>query len=182
MRYPDINDYIRFLFSMLDDFFNTQENVRKSGRPQTYSEAALIVFYATMTLKGITAMRAQHNWLFHHPVMLERFQLPRCPSHVTLGQRYKALLPQLNAFTEYIAASSFARAAGFLQEVVYEDKSLFKVAGVRLASEGSAQGSSSQRLTRCGYNGDLVEKWVSRMGVWIWAPSHQHSQRVSRDV
>ena len=129
MRYPDINDYIRFLFSMLDDFFNTQANVRKSGRPQTYSEAALIVFYATMTLKGVTAMRAQHNWLFHHPVMLERFQLPRCPSHVTLGRRYKALLPQLNAFTEYIAASSVAKTTGFLQEVVYEDKSLFKAAG-----------------------------------------------------
>ena len=129
MYYPDMQEYITFPFLMLDEFSTTEEKGFKSGRPQTYADASLIVFYATMTLKGIPAMRAQHNWLFHHPVMLERFRLPRCPSHVTLGRRYNALLPQLNAFTEYIAASSVARAAGFLQEVVYEDKSLFKAAG-----------------------------------------------------
>ena len=82
-----------------------------------------------MTLKGITSMRAQQAYLFHHPIYLERCRLPACPSHVTLGRRYKALLPTLQAFTEYIAASRFAKAAGFLQEVVYEDKSLFKAAG-----------------------------------------------------
>ena len=48
---------------------------------------------------------------------------------MTLGRRYKALAPKLEAFTEYIAASPVAREAGFLQEVVYEDKSLFKAAG-----------------------------------------------------
>ena len=74
-------------------------------------------------------MRTQQTYLFHHPLMLERCQLPACPSHVTLGRRYKALTPALKAFTEYIAASRFATEAGFLQEVVYEDKSLFKAAG-----------------------------------------------------
>lgn len=48
---------------------------------------------------------------------------------MTLGRRYKALTPKLQAFTEYVATSSFTKAAGFLQEVVYEDKSLFKAAG-----------------------------------------------------
>lgn len=127
MYYPDLIEYITFLFSMLDEFSLLQENVSKRGRPETYPDASLIVFYAIMTLKGITAMRAQHDYLFHHPLYLERCQLPACPSHVTLGRRYKALTPKLNAFTEYIAASEFARAAGFLQQVVYEDKSLFKV-------------------------------------------------------
>ena len=74
-------------------------------------------------------MRAQQTYLFHHPLMLERCRLRACPSHVTLGRRYKALTPKLQAFTEYIAASRFAKEAGFLQEVVYEDKSLFKAAG-----------------------------------------------------
>ena len=58
MQYPDIKEYITFLFSMLDEFSATQEKVSKKGRPQTYSDASLIVFYAVMTLKGITAMRA----------------------------------------------------------------------------------------------------------------------------
>ena len=129
MYYPDIQEYITFLFLMLDEFSATQENVSKRGRPETYADASLIVFYAVMTLKGLTAMRAQQTYLFHHPLWLESCQLPACPSHVTLGRRYKALTPKLQAFTEYIAASSFAGAAGFLQEVVYEDKSLFKAAG-----------------------------------------------------
>ena len=129
MRYPDIREYITFMFSMLDAFSATHEKVPKRGRPQTYADASLIVFYAVMTLKGITAMRAHQAYLFHHPLYLQRCQLPACPTHVTLGRRYKALMPKLKAFTEYIATSPFAREAGFLQEVVYEDKSLFKAAG-----------------------------------------------------
>ena len=129
MYYPDMREYIRFLFFLLDEFSTTQENVSKRERPKTYSDASLIVFYTVMTLKGITAMRAQQTYLFHHPFLLERCQLLVCPTHVTLGRRYKALTPQLQAFTEYIAASQFATVAGFLQEVVYEDKSLFRAAG-----------------------------------------------------
>ena len=129
MQYPDIREYITFLFSMLDAFSATQEKISKRGRPETYADASLIVFYAVMALKGITAMRAQQTYLFHHPLMLVRCQLPACPSHVTLGRRYKALTPKLQKFTEYVATSQFAKAAGFLQEVVYEDKSLFKAAG-----------------------------------------------------
>lgn len=129
MQYPDLREYITFVFSMLDEFSMLEENVSKTGRPKTYPDASLIVFYAVMTLKGITAMRAQHDYLFHHPLWLQRCQLPACPSHVTLGRRYKALTCKLQAFTEYIAVSQFARDAGFLQEVVYEDKSLFKAAG-----------------------------------------------------
>lgn len=129
MYYPDSKEYITFLFLMLEAFSTTQEKVSKRGRPETYSDAALIVFYTVMTLKGITAMRAQHTYLFHHPLLLERCQLPACPSHVTLGRRYKALTPKLQAFTEYVATSDFAKHAGVLQQVVYEDKSLFKASG-----------------------------------------------------
>ncbi len=129
MYYPDMKEYITFLFLMLDEFSTTQEKVSKRGRPETYPDAALIVLDTLMTLKGITAMRAQHDYLFHHPLLLESCQLPACPSHVTLGRRYKALTPKLQAFTEYVATSDFAKHAGFLQQVVYEDKSLFKASG-----------------------------------------------------
>ena len=129
MKYPDRIEYITFLFSMLDEFLGPEENVSKRGRPETYSDASLIVFYAVMTLKGITAMRPQQDYLFHHPLYLVRCRLPACPSHVTLGRRYKALTPTLKAFTEYVAASHLTHGRDFLQEVVYEDKSLFKAAG-----------------------------------------------------
>ena len=127
MYYPDMIEYIRFLFLMLDAFSATQEKVSKSGRPQTYSDASLIVFYAVMTLKGITAMRAQQTYLFHHPLLLERCRLPACPTHVTLGRRYKALTPKLQAFTEYIAASRFATEAGFFKRSFMKIKACSKL-------------------------------------------------------
>ena len=129
MKYPDMREYITFLFFLLDEFSTTEEKVSKVGRPETYSDAALIVFYAVMTLKGITAMRAQQDYLFHHPLLLESCRLPACPSPVTLGRRYKALMPKLQAFTEYVARWSLSEGGYFPQEVVYEDKSLFKAAG-----------------------------------------------------
>ena len=129
MKYPDRIEYITFLFSLLDEFVRTTEKVSKRGRPETYSDASLIVFYAVMALKGITAMRAQRDYLFHHPLYLERCRLPACPSHVTLGRRYKALTPMLEAFTEYVATWRIDNGGDFPQDVVYEDKSLFKAAG-----------------------------------------------------
>ena len=86
MQYPDIREYITFLFSMLDEFSILQEDVSKRGRPQTYPDASLIVFYTVMALKGITAMRAQQTYLFHHPLMLERCQLPVSVSRDTRSQ------------------------------------------------------------------------------------------------
>ena len=171
MQYPDIKEYITFLFSMLDEFSILQEDVSKRGRPQTYPDASLIVFYAVMTLKGLTAMRAQQIYLFHHPLYLQRCQLPACPSHVTLGRRYKALMPKLKAFTEYIAASRFARETGFLQDIVYEDKSLFKAAGPVWHQKDRTQGHLPEGLrgvdktatwSKSGYHG-----WVYGYGLHL---------------
>ena len=171
MQYPDMREYITFLFSMLDEFSISEENISKRGRPETYRNASLIVFYAVMTLKGLTAMRAQQSYLFHHPLWLERCQLPACPSHVTLGRRYKALTAELKAFTEYIAASPFTRTAGFLQEVVYEDKSLFKAAGPVWHQKDRSEGHLPKNLrgvdktatwSKSGYHG-----WVYGYGLHL---------------
>ena len=62
MKYPDRIEYTTFLFLLLDEFLTTQANVSKSGRPETYRDASLIVFNAVMTLKGITAMRGQQDY------------------------------------------------------------------------------------------------------------------------
>lgn len=171
MQYPDIREYITFLFSMLDAFSATEEKVSKRGRPETYPEASLIVFYAVMTLKGITAMRAQQDYLFHHPLWLQRCRLPTCPSHVTLGRRYKALAPTLEAFTEYVATWHLTHDGYFLQEVVYEDKSLFTAAGPvwhqkdRLANEipkGLRGVDTTATWSKSGYHG-----WVYGYGLHL---------------
>ena len=173
MQYPDMREYITFLFFLLDEFSATQEKVSKRGRPETYPDASLIVFYAVMALKGITAMRAQQDYLFHHPLYLERCRLARCPSHVSLGRRYKALTPTLKAFTEYVAARHLTHGRYFLQEVVYEDKSLFKAAGPvwhqkdRLTNEipkGLRGVDTAATWSKSGYHG-----WVYGYGLHLTA-------------
>ena len=47
MSYPDALDYINFLFERLQDFEMKTESHQTSlpGRPKTYSDASLIVFF-----------------------------------------------------------------------------------------------------------------------------------------
>ena len=52
MQYPDIREYITFLFSMLDAFSATEEKVSKRGRPETYPDASLIVFLRRYDAQG----------------------------------------------------------------------------------------------------------------------------------
>ena len=129
MKFPDMNQYITLLFSLLTEFFATQPRRRARGRPRRYTDASLLVFHAAMALKGIPALRAQQHWLVQHPGMRRRFRLPACPSHVTLSRRYAALAPRLREFTEFIARHPATVALGFCAEVVYTDKSLFTACG-----------------------------------------------------
>ena len=129
MYYPDARKYITFLFSLFDEFTQRKQEVINLGRPKIYSEACLVVFYVLMTLKQINTIRGQHRWLYRHPVMLETLSLPFCPSRSTLRRRYKALMPVLREFCEFIAEWSVLKGYGFSHTCVYEDKSLFKAQG-----------------------------------------------------
>ena len=130
MKYPDMNQYITLLFSLLAEFLATQNPSPRRGRPRRYTDASLLVFHAAMALKGITALRAQQHWLVQHPQMRRQFRwFPACPSHVTLSRRYAALGSLLREFTEFVARRPATVALGFCAEVVYTDKSLFTACG-----------------------------------------------------
>ena len=117
------------MFSLLDEFAATKQTLINTGRPKTYSDVSLVVFYAMMTLKQINTTRAQHRWLYTHPVILETLRLRYCPSRSTLARRYKALLPYLSEFCEFIAEWAVSNGYGFSHTLAYEDKSLFKAHG-----------------------------------------------------
>ena len=129
MYYPDAKEYITFVFSLLDEFAEKRRTPISRGRPKTYSDAALIVFYAMITLKEINTIRGHHRWLYTHPLMLETLGLRFCPSRSTLGRRYKVLLPVLSEFSEFIADWAVSHGYSFSHTLVYEDKSLFKARG-----------------------------------------------------
>lgn len=126
MYYPDMKDYITFLFFLLEEFLGTKENPISRGRPKTYSDASLLVFYVLMTQRQIHATRRQYYWLYTHPLLLETLRLPSCPSRLTLGRRYKALAAFISEFCEFIADWVVLNGYGFSHDLAYEDKSLFK--------------------------------------------------------
>ena len=176
MYYPDRKEYITFVFSLLDAFAETKQTLINTGRPKTYSDVSLVVFYATMTLKQINTTRAQHRWLYTHPVMLETLRLPFCPSRSTLARRYKALLPYLSEFCEFIAEWAVSNGYGFSHDLAYEDKSLFKAEGPVWHKKDRAKNHIPKGLrnvdktaswSKSGYHG-----WVYGYGLHLTTTRH----------
>ena len=176
MYYPDRKEYITFVFSLLDAFAETKQARINRGSPKTYSDVSLVVFYATMTLKQINTTRAQHRWLYTHPLMLETLRLPFCPSRSTLARRYKALLPYLSEFCEFIAEWSVSNGYGFSHALAYEDKSLFKARGRVWHNKDRAKNYIPKGLrnvdktaswSKSGYHG-----WVYGYGLHLTTTRH----------
>ena len=176
MYYPDRKEYITFVFSLLDAFAETKQTLINTGKPKTYSDVSLVVFYATMTLKQINTTRAQHRWLYTHPVMLETLRLPFCPSRSTLARRYKALLPYLSEFCEFIAEWAVSNGYGFSHDLAYEDKSLFKAEGPVWHKKDRAKNHIPKGLrnvdktaswSKSGYHG-----WVYGYGLHLTTTRH----------
>ena len=131
MGYPDRDYYITFLFEQLEEFNASVSatQAKPSGRPKSYADNSLIVLLAILTLKGIYSFKAQHRWLEIHPQELVRFKLDSVPSRATLSRRYKQLACQLEALIEFLGDVGAVLMPDVSQEVVYQDKSLFKAKG-----------------------------------------------------
>ena len=176
MYYPEKKEYITFLFSLLDEFAERKQKVINPGRPKTYSDTSLIVFYAVMTLKQINTTRAQHRWLYTHPMMLETLRLPFCPSRSTLARRYKTLLPLLSEFCEFISDWVVSNGYGFSHTLAYEDKSLFKARGPVWHKKDRAKNHIPKGLR----NVDKTANW-SKSGYHGWVYGYGLHLTTTRD-
>jgi hypothetical protein len=161
---------------LLDEFAKTKKTVISKGRPKTYSDASLLVFYAVMTLKQINTIRAQHRWLDTHPAMLKTLRLSFCPSHPTLARRYKALCPLLTEFCEFISEWAVANGYGFSHTLAYEDKSLFKAQGPVWHKKHRAQNHIPKGLR----NVDKTAHW-SKSGYHGWVYGYGLHLTTTRD-
>lgn len=116
-----------------------------------------------MTLKGIHQFRAQHRWIAVHPLWLTRLNLKAIPSRVTLLRRYKALSPKIAQFITFIGDWAIPLDDAFSQEVVYQDKSLFKAKGPVWHSKDRA----AERIPAGLRNLDTDATW-SKSGYHGW--------------
>ena len=165
MSYPDMKDYITFLFFLLDEFLDSRETPLSRGRPKTYADASLLVFYTIMTLKQVHAIHRQHHWLYTRPILLETLRLPSGPSRLTLGCRYKAASACVGEFCEFIADWVVSNGYGFSHDLAYEDKSLFKAQGPVWHKKDRAKNHISKGLR----NVDKTANWSkSAYPGWVY--------------
>ena len=129
MSYPDEKYYITFLSQCYKDFETSLEPTVCVGHPKKYSDRLLIIFFAIMSLKQINHFKAQYIFLLEHPDWMKRLKFTSVPHRTTLSRRYKQLAQQINLFIEYLGDLGVSLDTQAPQDIVYEDKSLYKAQG-----------------------------------------------------
>jgi len=82
-----------------------------------------------MEVEHITQFKAQHRWLKTHPHYQQILGFETIPDRTTLSRRYKALYTIVQELVAFVGQDVQDLEAGFGNENLYEDKSLFKAAG-----------------------------------------------------
>ena len=129
MKLPSQNDYVDTYFTLFELFQQDQNQQACRGRPYTYQDQALIVFFTMMLIKRITAYKAQHRWMISHPQEIIRFGMAAIPHRTTLSRRFKDLYDTMQAFTCFIGWWAEMLSQDYDSQVLVEDASLFKAHG-----------------------------------------------------
>jgi hypothetical protein len=128
MAQPSFNDYVKFIFHLFNQF-DQKRMGRKLGRPVTYKEKLLIVFFTMMQFRRIYQFKTQRRWLEEHPDERQEIGMETIPHRTTLSRRYKSLYQIIQEFLAFVGQSGTEIDLAFGSQHLYEDKSLFKALG-----------------------------------------------------
>lgn len=129
MELPCQTDYVRTYFTLFDHFQQTARTSPQQGRPFTYSEQLLIVFFTHMLMRRITTFKAQERWLASHPTDARELGFSGRPHRTTLSRRFKRLSQTVQAFVVFVGQWAENLGTVFDHRVLVEDASLFKTQG-----------------------------------------------------
>ena len=129
MQAPTRADYVRTYFTLFDYFQQEREPIVHYGHPFEYADQILIVFFTMMSVRRITAFKAQHRWLTYHLHEAIPLGFQQIPHRITLSRRYKALYLILQAFIAFVGRWAETLHPEFDSRVLIEDASLFKAHG-----------------------------------------------------
>ena len=82
-----------------------------------------------MSIRRITAFKAQHCWLLSHLDQAIAQGFEQVPHRITLSRRYKALYPVLQAFIAFVGSWAEILHPELDSRILIEDASLFKAHG-----------------------------------------------------
>ena len=126
---PSQDDYVETYFTLFELFQQGRDQHVKRGRPYTYADKVLILFFTIMLIKRITAFKAQHRWLVNHPAEAWRLGFETVPHRTTLSRRFKQLYETIQEFTIFIGWWAEMLSPVFSSHILVEDASLFKALG-----------------------------------------------------
>lgn len=131
MDNPTLTDYVHIMYTLFDLFAQWQAQVEnpKPGRPFTYTEKTVIVFFAMMQSRRIFKFKAQRRWLEMHRKTAFWLSWVTLPHRTTLSRRYKTLYATVCEFVCFIAQYAPELDVRFSNQHLIEDKSLFKALG-----------------------------------------------------
>ena len=131
MDTPTLTDYAHIIYTLFEKFvqWQDQSSEPKPGRPFTYAEKTMIVFFMIMQFRRVFKFKAQRHWLEAHGAMLSVLGWETIPHRTTLSRRYKQLYETVQQFAAFIGLYAPSLDECFSHEHMIEDKSLFKALG-----------------------------------------------------
>lgn len=129
MEKPARKDYIKMIYTLFDQFEQQQTTSSRRGRPFTYAQKVLLVFFIIMQFHRIFRFKAQWRWLKTHPQEAQEIGFQGTPHRTTLLRRYKKLYPVIQQFAAFVGQWAEELDEAFSSDTLYEDKSLFKAQG-----------------------------------------------------
>ncbi|MFQ5988129.1 MAG: hypothetical protein ACE5H6_04685 [Dehalococcoidia bacterium] len=180
MLKPTFADYVQLIYTLFEEFERQQMAASHRGRPFTYAQKLLIVFFIIMHFRRIFRFKAQRRWLQNHPKLAEEIGFKSTPHRTTLSRRYKKLYEVVQAFIAFLGQGAEELDEAFNSDALYEDKSLFKAQGP-VWHQGDRKAdripeglrNASAELSRCpGHGRQLVQERISWLGVRLWVARH----------
>jgi hypothetical protein len=86
---PTCNDYVVLIYNRFEAFVQSSDEVAKVGKPYTYQNQSLIVFFMWMQFKKMYQLKTQWRWLKQHPEELALLKWEYVSDRSTLSRRYK---------------------------------------------------------------------------------------------
>ena len=98
---PTFDDYVALIYNRFEAFVQSSNEVAKLGKPYTYQNQNMIVFFMWMQFKKIYQFKTQWRWLKQDPEALMVLNWEQVPHRSTLSRRYKALYTVVQAFSAF---------------------------------------------------------------------------------
>jgi len=175
MLKPTFADYVRLIYTLFEEF-EQQMVAPHRGRPFTYPQKLLIVFFTIMHFRRIFRFKAQHRWLQTHRQLAKEIGFRSIPHRTTLSRRYKKLYELIQAFIAFLGWWAEELDEAFNSHTLYEDKSLFKAQGpvwhrsdqkAGRIPEGLRNLDTDASWCKSGYHG-----WVYGYGLHVTCNRH----------